>query len=191
MIEQIYFAIFAFVAVGCALGVLVSRHPIHGAMSLIGLMVALSGVYSLMASPFLATLQILVYAGAIMMLVIFVIMVLNSAKDASTPRFDLPALVGIFPALAIGAVITRIVLAWDAKDGQQVAESMAKVPAERGTVDAISKVLFGGQQTSGWAILFLAVGLLLLTAIVGAVLLAKRRLDKAPADPTPAHGGHG
>lgn len=191
MIEQVYFAIFATVALCCGLGVLVSRHPIHGAMSLIGVMVALSGVYSLMASPFLATLQILVYAGAIMMLVIFVIMVLNSAKDSSTPRFDLQGMSGIFPALAIGAVISRLIWNWNAKDGKAVADAMAKAPAERGTVDAISKVLFGGTETSGWAILFLAVGLLLLTAIVGAVLLAKRQLDKAPAHTAPAHGGHG
>lgn len=191
MIEQVYFAIFALVALGCGLGVLLSRHPIHGAMSLIGVMVALSGVYSLMASPFLATLQILVYAGAIMMLVIFVIMVLNSAKDSSTPRFDLQGLSGIVPALVIGAVITRLVWVWNLRDGKAVSEAMAKVPAERGTVDAISKVLFGGRETSGWAVLFLAVGLLLLTAIVGAVLLAKRRLDKVPAHSASAHGGHG
>ncbi|HNY30471.1 MAG TPA: NADH-quinone oxidoreductase subunit J [Fibrobacteria bacterium] len=190
MIEQVYFAIFAVVALCCALGVLVSRHPIQGAMSLIGVMVALSGIYSLMASPFLATLQILVYAGAIMMLVVFVIMVLNSAKDSSTPRFDLHACVGVVPALVVGAVICRLVWAWHALDGNRVQEALAKEPAARGTVEAISKVLFGGRETSGWAILFLAVGLLLLTAIVGAVLLAKRRLDKPPATPAPSHGGH-
>lgn len=190
MIEQVYFAIFAVVALLCALGVLVSRHPIHGAMSLIGVMVALSGIYSLMASPFLATLQILVYAGAIMMLLIFVIMVLNSAKDSSTPRFDFQSLVGIVPAVVVGAVIIRLVRAWHASEGPALRDAMAKVPAPRGTVDAISRVLFGGRETSGWAILFLAVGLLLLTAIVGAVLLAKRRLDKVPASPETVHGGH-
>ena len=60
MITQVYFWIFSIVALATGLGVLVSRHPIHAALCLIGTMVSLAGIYSLIAAPFLATLQILV-----------------------------------------------------------------------------------------------------------------------------------
>lgn len=63
MIAQVYFWIFATIAVVCAGSVLASRHPINGAMSLVGTMVSLAGIYSIIGSPFLATLQVLVYAA--------------------------------------------------------------------------------------------------------------------------------
>ncbi len=185
MIAQVYFWIFAAVAVACALSLFASRHPINGAMSLIGTMVSLAGIYSLIASPFLATLQILVYAGAIMMLLVFVIMVLNSAKDHETPRFDLLGLGSALPAIGLGALFCRVFL------GLETKAAIAMDPtAPRGDVEAISKTLFGaGERTGGWALLFLAVGVVLLTAIVGAVLLAKRHLAVEPTA-HPAEGGH-
>lgn len=183
MIAQVYFGIFAAVAVLCGLAVMLSRHPINGAMSLIGTMVSLAGIYSLIASPFLATLQVLVYAGAIMMLVVFVIMVLNSAKDHTTPVLDGIGLFGLVPAVALGALFARVYVGLDAK-----ASVKMNPDAPRGDVDAISRTLFGsGLHTGGWALLFLAVGLVLLTAIVGAVLLAKRHLDTPVAT---TEGGH-
>lgn len=185
MIAQVYFWIFSAIAALCALGVFASRHPINGAMCLIGTMVALSGVFSLIASPFMATLQVLVYAGAVMMLLVFVIMVLNSAKDHSTPLFDGAGLFGILPAVALGALLVRVFVGLDKKS------VVAMNPeAPRGDVEAISKTLFGaGQHVGGWALLFLGVGLVLLTAIVGAVLLAKRHLD-SPSEPATIEGGH-
>ena len=185
MIAQVYFWIFAAVAVLCALSVLGSRHPINGAMSLIGTMVALAGIYSIIGSPFMATLQVLVYAGAIMMLVVFVIMVLNSAKDHATPRLDLLGVASLLPAVGLGALFCRVFLGLEAK------AAVAMDPtAPRGDVEAISKTLFGaGERTGGWALLFLAVGVILLTAIVGAVLLAKRHLVVEPTT-HPAEGGH-
>lgn len=186
MIAQVYFWIFATVAVLCAGSVLASRHPINGAMSLVGTMVALAGIYSIIGSPFLATLQVLVYAGAIMMLVVFVIMVLNSAKDHSTPFLDGVGLFGLVPAIGLGALICRVFLGLDEK------ASIAMDPnAPRGDVEAISKTLFGaGEQTGGWALLFLAIGVVLLTAIVGAVLLAKRHLSVDPPAKSAPEGGH-
>ena len=185
MITQVYFWIFAVLAVLCALGVLGSRHPINGAMSLIGTMVSLAGIYSIIGSPFLATLQVLVYAGAIMMLVVFVIMVLNSAKDHTTPFLDGAGLIGLIPAVALGAFLCRVFVGLGHKATVKMDPN-----APRGGVEAISTTLFGaGSHTGGWALLFLAVGLVLLTAIVGAVLLAKRHLD-VPAEPVVHEGGH-
>lgn len=168
MIAQVYFALFALVAVLCG-GVLVfTRHPLNGAMALVGTMVSLSGIYALLQSPFLATLQILVYAGAIMMLLIFVIMVLNCAKDSSTPRMDGIAAAAILPAAAFGLLIAGVVL----RAPLEIAGN-----APRGSVEAIAATLFPKHGNSAYPILFLAVGLVLMTAIVGAVLLAKRRLE--------------
>jgi NADH-quinone oxidoreductase subunit J len=187
MITQVYFWIFSMAALLTALGVLVSRHPIHAAISLIGTMVSLAGIYSLIASPFLATLQILVYAGAIIMLLVFVIMVLNSAKDEHTPRWDLTATIAVVPALAVGAFLLMVIE--KANAFQPFGLAPADAPAARGTVETLSRLLFP-DQLGAWSFLFLVVGLLLLSAIVGAVLLAKRHLDGAAASSNPHSGGH-
>ena len=76
MIAQIYFSVFATLALACSLYLLVVRHPLYGALSLVGVMLSLAGIYSLLAAPFLGVVQVLTYAGAIMMLVVFVIMVI-------------------------------------------------------------------------------------------------------------------
>lgn len=177
MIAQIYFALFAVVAVLCGSALVFARHPLNGAMALVGAMVSLSGIYALIQSPFLATIQILVYAGAIMMLLIFVIMVLNCAKDSSTPRIDWLGGTAILPAAAFGLLVVGTVLR---------APVQAMPMAPRGTVEAIAGTLFPTHGNSAYPLLFLAVGLVLLTAIVGAVLLAKRHLE-SPKTPEGEH----
>ena len=186
MIAQVYFWLFSTLALLCALSVLVSRHPIHGAISLIGTMVSLAGIYSLIGSPFLATIQIMVYAGAIIMLLVFVIMVLNSAKDEKTPRWDAIGWFALLPSAATGALLLRFLLA--ANDRHPLGADPNAPPAVRGTVEAVSSRLFPDQM-GGWSFLFLVVGLLLLSAIVGAVLLAKRRLDTSDAPDSTSHQG--
>ena len=187
MITQVYFWIFSIVALATALGVLVSRHPIHAALCLIGTMVSLAGIYSLIAAPFLATLQILVYAGAIVMLLVFVIMVLNSAKDDHTPRWDAFGWAALAPAAATAFFLLRVLLGADA--AHSFALRPTDPPAARGTVEALSTLLFG-DRIGAWSFLFLVVGLLLLSAVVGAVLLAKHHLDGPAAPSTPRPGGH-
>src|ERR1043165_9665384 len=100
-----YFGLFAIIAALCGLGLLLARHPINGAIYLIGVMLSLSGIYALLESPFLAVLQVLVYAGAIMMLVVFVIMVLNQAKEHVIPVFDWFSLVGLALPIVLGAAL--------------------------------------------------------------------------------------
>jgi NADH-quinone oxidoreductase subunit J len=161
-------------------------------MCLIGTMVSLAGIYSLLQSPFLATLQILVYAGAIMMLLVFVIMVLNSAKDTKIPRMDLLGWMAGIPAILVGAALIRLLLSRPGVD--QVPHLLGALPGasetpSRGTVEVVSSLLYGA-RSGAWPLMFLAVGLLLLTAIVGAVLLAKRRLDVSGDHATSPTGGH-
>jgi NADH-quinone oxidoreductase subunit J len=77
----VIFFVLAAIAVAGAVSLIVQRHPIHSALSLIVVMVALAGLYLLMGAEFVAAVQIIVYGGAIMVLFIFVIMLLNAGKE--------------------------------------------------------------------------------------------------------------
>ena len=186
----IYFWLFAVVAVACGVNLLLSRHPLIGAISLIGVMLSLSGLYAILHSPFVAVLQVLVYAGAIMMLMVFVMMVLNQAKDHAVPGFDRSALIGVLVPLALAALVCREIR----RAGLQGAENPG---AQRGGLDQLAERLFAtggpgfdtGAIGQGWWLLFEIGGLVLLAAVVGAVLLSKRRLDPTPeaAAQLPAH----
>jgi NADH-quinone oxidoreductase subunit J len=172
---NIYFGGLALAALLCALGVVITRHPLNAAVLLIGAMLALSGIYALLDAPFMAVLQVLVYAGAVMMLVIFVIMVLNRARDEKLPRFDAWSLATAGAPLALCILMVVTVL-------RQPLTADAK--AVRGEPEPISAYMFA--LSGGWWLLFVAVGVTLLVAVVGAVLLAKRRLD-TPAETAVEH----
>lgn len=181
-LATVYFSLFALIALACGLGVLFVRHPIKGAVCLVGVMLSLAGIYALLHSPFLAVLQVLVYAGAIMMLLVFVIMILNQAEDHAVPRFDRLSLAGlILPLLVAAAVIATL-------RSTGLAEAAGTPRIGLGEMAANLFNLTG----SGWYILFEIGGLLLLAAVVAAILLAKRSLERndEPAELTAAHGGH-
>jgi NADH-quinone oxidoreductase subunit J len=178
----IYFYGFALSALLCALMVLTTRHPISGAISLIGVMLSLSGLYAILDSPFVAVVQVLVYAGAIMMLLVFVIMVLNHGKDTTLPGLVPSSFAVLLLPLVLGATFVRII----AHGGG--AENASAV---RGDVAAISEHLFAtGAGSQGWYLLFEVIGLLLLAAVIGAVLLAKRTLESTEHDVNDDHRGH-
>lgn len=176
-LQPLYFFVFAGIAVLCSVGMMFSRHPINGAINLIATMISLSGIYALMHSPFLAVLQVLVYAGAIMMLVVFVIMVLNQAKDHAVPY---PSLRSMFPLLI--PLIVGAVLAASAESRPLLQDAHAV----RGTVDSVATMMFDTASNGYW-LLFELTGVLLLVAAVGAVLLSKRHLE-TPADDSDADG---
>src|SRR4029434_7109113 len=75
------FILFAGLAIGCALGVVAQRNPLYSAISLIGVFISLACLYVTLAAPFIAAVQVVVYAGAIMVLVVFVIMLLNVEQE--------------------------------------------------------------------------------------------------------------
>lgn len=180
-IGTIYFYAFAASALLCAVLLLTTRHPISGALNLIGVMLSLSGLYAILDSPFIAVVQVLVYAGAIMMLLVFVIMVLNHAKDTTVPRFDAATSAVLLLPLALGATLVRVLAHSGMHDNPG---------AVRGDVDSIAAQLFATDAGSqGWYLLFELGGLLLLAAVVGAVLLAKRTLDSTEHDVNANHLG--
>ncbi|MCF0215043.1 MAG: NADH-quinone oxidoreductase subunit J [Fibrobacteraceae bacterium] len=168
MLALIYFIILGVIALGSAICVFLSRHPLYGALSLVLSMVSLAGIYGLLGSPFVGVVQIMVYAGAIMMLLTFVIMVLNGARDSKTPMFDKVSLFVIPAVLAlsglVGFALVQAPIAFDAS-------------ALRGSVALTSQTLFDtSSKGQGYFVLFEVLGLLLLSAMVAAVLLAKKRL---------------
>ncbi|MHC5067605.1 MAG: NADH-quinone oxidoreductase subunit J family protein, partial [Planctomycetota bacterium] len=166
--ENLYFWIFATVATCCGFGVLTVRHPITAAVNLIGVMLSLAGIYALLNAPFLGIIQILVYTGAIMMLVVFVIMVVGGAHDKSTPRGGgLPAVVGLVSGLTMVCLVAVVLGRTDLSVDEATVH---------GTAAALGGELFTFADGRGWYILFEVVGLILLAAMVGAVLLAKRSL---------------
>ena len=104
MLALIYFVVLAAIAVVAALGVLFSKHPLYGGLSPVLTMLSLAGIYGLIGSTFIGVVQIMVYAGAIMMLLVFVISVLNAAKDSKTPMFDGVSIFVVIAALASPAL---------------------------------------------------------------------------------------
>src|SRR5262245_54664969 len=83
MIPGLLFAMFSGVAVGCAVGVIFNRNAVHCALLLVGVLLSISGLFILLNASFIAALQVLVYAGAIMVLFLFVLMLLNVRQEGT------------------------------------------------------------------------------------------------------------
>ena len=161
--EAVLFWILAALIVVSALGVVAFRNPVHSAMSLIGSFFFLAAIYVLLRAHLVAWLQVLVYAGAIMVLFVFVIMLLSlSDEELGRPRHTVFKVVGVVAAglISVIAVMAEV----------RGPEAVAAVPAA-GTLKQVASVLY-----SEYALAFEAVAVLLLVAIVGAVVVAKRRI---------------
>src|SRR5499427_3568550 len=93
--DVILFLVFATIAVVCGINVVVQRHPITSAISLVGVMGSLAVMYLLLGAEFIAAAQVIVYAGAIMVLFVFVIMLLNAGAEAKKGRSLMVQLLGV------------------------------------------------------------------------------------------------
>ena len=164
----ILFIIFAGMAIGCAIAMVSQTNPLYSAISLIGVFISLASIYVTLAAPFIAAVQIIVYAGAIMVLVIFVIMLLN-VEHAEPRRRRLKFLV----PLAVG--MAGIFLAETAFILYSVQTADDRLP---GSVSNISNVgltrSIGAGLFTGYLLPFEVTSVLLLMAIVGAMSLARR-----------------
>jgi NADH-quinone oxidoreductase subunit J len=158
----VFFALAAIAVLG-AISLILQRHPIHSALSLIVVMVALAGLYLLMGAEFVAAAQIIVYGGAIMVLFVFVIMLLNAGVEERTSFSSLAKFAGLPLAVALmGCLFAAI---YGAPEQVQIA-AQAGAPAP---TKALSAQLF---QESVYP--FELTSFLILVAIVGAMVLAQR-----------------
>jgi NADH-quinone oxidoreductase subunit J len=163
--EMVVFWIFSVPLILSALGVVFARNPVNAAISLVVAFFFLAGIYVLLTAHLLAFLQVLVYAGAIMVLFLFVIMLLTTGdEDQTRSRWKFMQVMGVAGAVGVMAVV------WIAiRDLGPL--QMRLVPADYGTVKAVGRLLF-----TQYLLPFEATSLLLLVAIVGAVVVAKQRI---------------
>ncbi len=160
----IVFAVVALLAVGSALGLVLRKNPIHGALFLVVNLASIAIFYLMLGAEFLAAAQIIVYAGAIMVLFVFAIMVLIPGKEETGPD---PRRVLRLWALPVGGVLFVLVAAWLLIPR---AAPTAGSPAGPGGVEAIGRLLF-----TDYLFPFELTSVLLLAAMVGVLLLARRR----------------
>ena len=164
--DVILFLIFAIIAVVSAVNVVVQTHPISSAISLIGVMASLAVLYLLLGAEFLAMAQIIVYAGAVMVLFVFVIMLLNAGTEAKRGRSLTAQLLGLPLLIAFLALASYFIQRFY-PGGTTVHFGTFK----GGTAQNIGMALF-----TQYLLPFEVTSVLILIAIVGAVVLARREL---------------
>jgi NADH-quinone oxidoreductase subunit J len=155
------FLVLASVAVAGAISLIVQRHPIHSALSLIVVMVSLAGLYLLQGAEFVAAVQIIVYAGAIMVLFVFVIMLLNAGEEERANVSRLARFVGV----PLGAVFLVEVAYWIGRATMHSGSG----PAEAVSTRDLSTLLF-----REYVFPFELTSFLILIALLGALVLARR-----------------
>lgn len=166
-LTTIFFLILSIVAIGTAFGTVASKHPVVSAMNLVLHFMMLAGLYLTLNAQFIAVLQILVYAGAIMVLVVFVILLLNLGKeDDVETRFN--ARKGV--AMTFGAAFVVQVLVLFTSAGSFTREITAE-SVNTGLVKNLGYKLF-----TEYLFPFEFIALLLLVAVVGAMVLGKKKL---------------
>jgi NADH-quinone oxidoreductase subunit J len=166
--EQLLFAFLAACAVTTAVLMVFQRNPVTSAISLIGNFFCLAALYLLLNAQLLAVLQIAVYAGAIMVLVVFVIMLLNIGDELGL-SFK-PNLRMIAGGVVMAAFLLELLYLFILAPGAGAHAVASPRSAEIGTVESMGHALY-----SGFLFPLQITGLLLLIAVVGAVVLAKRR----------------
>ena len=161
-----FFYFLAIMAIVSATFVITRRNPVHAALSLIVTLLSLAGFYLMLYAPFVAGVQIVLYAGGIMVLFLFVIMLVNLEQNIREYQFNRQWLVGIAAALALGALLLFVY-----QRGYDIfPRTFAAIPETQNT-QQIGLALYGNYMLP-----FEIASLLLLVAIVGAVVMAKKRI---------------
>jgi NADH-quinone oxidoreductase subunit J len=170
MVETALFTVLAIVTVITAILVIVQRNPVASAIYLIITLFSLAGVYLLLNAQFIAIIQVLVYAGAIMVLFLFVIMLLNLEKEKRLiTRHRLQKVLGVFLGIIllaqIGMIFNSVLL--EGSKGKFPPEKVAAL----GNTEVVARLLF-----TDYLLPFEITSVLLLVAIIGAIVLAKRQI---------------
>lgn len=164
--HDFFFYLFALLTLSCGFLVVAnpfSRSPVTSAMFLVLSIVSLAGLFVLLHAFFLAAVQVLIYAGAVMVLFLFVIMLLDLKEEAQRKFSKFAVAAGILSVGALGALIAHAIVS--SHPGQNL------IPQAEGGTFALGKLLF-----TQYLLPFEIVSVLLLAAMVGAVLLSKKDL---------------
>ena len=186
-LELVFFAILAVVSIGSAVWMVSTKNPVRSALFLVVTFLAMAAFYITLSAQFIAAVQVIVYAGAIMVLFLFVIMLLNlGAPQALKEPGGLQRPVAILLALVfLGALFLsptflnmpapRSAAEYGVSNPTATMEGPPSVtPANIGTVETIGYYLFS--PSLPWLFPFEATSILLLVAVVGAIIMAKRQL---------------
>jgi NADH-quinone oxidoreductase subunit J len=178
MFHLILFLFFGVICVAGAVNLLVQSHPINSALSLIVVMASLAAEYLLLGAEFVAAVQVIVYAGAIMVLFVITIMLLNAGEEEHTKGSRVAILIGV-PGVLIGAVLVAWTLLTHGHTGS------VAIGALPGSPQDIARLLF-----HEFLLPFEITSVLILIAIMGAVVLASRPEAIAPHPAKPEQPDH-
>ncbi len=161
-----FFYLLSALAIISAILVITRRNPVHSALSLIVTLLSLAGLYLMLYAPFVAGVQIIVYAGGIMVLFLFVIMLVNLERSIKEEQFNKQWLAGIVATLCLGGLFVLVYV-----KGQSL---FPGTPLRLAETQNTQQVAIGLYQN--YVLPFEIASLLLLVAIVGAVVMAKKRI---------------
>ncbi len=193
--EAYLFLLFSMICIGTAVSVIFQKNPVFSAVSLVFTFFSLAGIYGIMGALFIATMQVLVYAGAIMVLVVFVLMLLSQRAESLSKFLDHPIKVFFLSVFAF-SFFFALQSALNTGSPHSAIESKGYTQKENqkqyqypitgtSTVSADGNVATVGAATYlEYVLPFELISLLLLIAVIGAVILAKRKLSAEEAKDT-------
>ena len=163
----IFFYGLSIAAIVFAIAVITRKNAVHAALSLIGTLISLAGLYLMLYAPFVAGVQIVLYAGGIMVLFLFVIMLVNLDQNIREIQFNKQWMVGLIAALALGGLVLFVI-----RTGRKIFPiNLTAALPEGSNTQMVGLALYGQYMLP-----FEIASLLLLVAIVGAVVMAKKRI---------------
>jgi NADH-quinone oxidoreductase subunit J len=169
--EMLIFLLFAALALGSALVVVMHKNPVYATMSLVLTLISVAVNFVLLGAPFVGVLQILIYTGAILVLFLFVIMLLNVGREEAQ-RAGQGLQIGV--ALAGAALFGVLVVLAFGRSGSPAVQPLTPALVD---IKALSRELF-----AQYLLPFEIVGLLLLVAVIGATVVARRSTPAGAAD---------
>jgi NADH-quinone oxidoreductase subunit J len=164
-----FFYFLAIMAIVSAIAVITRRNPVHAALSLIVTLLSVAGFYLMLYAPFVAAVQIVLYAGGIVVLFLFVIMLINLEQNVREYQFNKQWIVGIVVSVALGGLLAFVYRA--GRDAFPSVFYSGFRGLEADNTQQIGLALYGQYMLP-----FEIASLLLLVAIVGAVVMAKKRI---------------
>jgi NADH-quinone oxidoreductase subunit J len=168
MLHLVLFLVFGAICVAGAINLLVQKHPISSALSLVVVMASLAVEYLLLGAEFVAAVQVIIYAGAVMVLFVFVIMLLNAGEEEHTKGSHVAGILGVPGVLAGGVLVAWVLLTHSGAN---------EVPL--GALPGFPKTI-GGLLFHEFMLPFEVTSILVLIAIMGAVFLANRPETQTP-----------